>query len=279
MMLLLACAATSLTTAAWAISPAQVQQLLNSGEKITFVDVRLNVLFQKGHIPGAINIPSQLVPEKPLPPLGRVVVYDDGLGADDAVAAAAALNQKPGITAESLDGGYAAWEMAQSSTTQSGGLKPEATPVITYAQLKQKQSSDVVLVDLRQSAPAVTSASAATKSSAAKVAAQPLTDLQSEFPKARIARSPFAVSSPRTKASAASVSTPLPLLVLIDNGDGSAQKMARALKANGITRFACSGGRRANPLGPRPGGIAAHRFKHDRAERLGLVTRQKPMIV
>jgi rhodanese-related sulfurtransferase len=227
--------------AAFAISPVQVQQLLNSGEKITFVDVRLNVLFQKGHIPGAINIPAQLVPEKPLPPLGRVVVYDDGLGADDAVAAAAALNQKPGITAESLDGGYAAWEMAQSSTTQSGGLKPEEMPVITYAQLKQKQSADVVLVDLRQSAPAVTTASAA-KLSAAKVAAQPLTDLQAEFPKARIDRSPFAVSSPRTKALAASASTPPPLLVLIDNGDGSAQKMARALKANGIKRFAILAG-------------------------------------
>lgn len=225
--------------AAFAISPAQVQQMLNSGEKITFVDVRLNVLFQNGHIPGAINIPAQLVPEKPLPPLGRVVVYDSGLGTEDAVAAAAALNQKAGITAEALDGGYAAWETAQSSTTQSGGLKPEEMPVITYAQLKQKQSADVVLVDLRQSATAVTGASTA-KSSAVKVAAQPLTDLQAEFPNARIAQSPFAVSSPRTKDSAASA--PPPLLVLIDNGDGSAQKMARALKANGIKRFAILAG-------------------------------------
>jgi rhodanese-related sulfurtransferase len=237
----LGCAAMSLATAAFAISPAQVQQLLNSGEKITFIDVRLNVLFQGGHIPGALNIPAQLVPEKQLPPLGHVVVYDGGLGDDDAPAAAAALNQKSGITADVLDGGYAAWQMAQSQTTQSSGMKPEQTPLITYAQLKQVQSADVVLVDLRQSAPASTNAAPTKgKGLAAKAAVPPLTDLATEFPKARIAQSPFAVSSPRVKASAALA--PPPLLVLIDNGDGRAQQTARALKANGITRFAVLAG-------------------------------------
>lgn len=235
----LGCAAMSLATAALAISPAQVRQLLNSGEKITFVDVRLNVLFLRGHIPGAINIPAQLVPEKQLPPLGRVVVYDGGVGEDAAPAAAAALNQKTGISAEVLDGGYAAWQMAQSQTTQSGGLKPEDVPLITYAELKKAQNADVVLVDLRQT-PASSANGAPAKLGAANTATTPLTDLSVEFPEAKITHSPFAVVSPRMKAAVAD--TPPPLLVLIDNGDGSARKMARALKANGITRFAVLAG-------------------------------------
>ncbi|MGH7952574.1 MAG: rhodanese-like domain-containing protein [Limisphaerales bacterium] len=225
----LGCAAIAFAVAAFAISPAQVQKLLDSGDKVTFVDVRLNTLFQKGHIPGAINIPAQLVPEKQLPPLGHVVVYDGGLGEDVASAAAAALNQKNGITAEVLDGGYAAWEMAQSATTKSGGVKPEETPLITYAELKKVQSADVVLVDLRKK----TLDAAGT--SAAKIE-PPLTDLQAEFPNARIVHSPFAAAPPQAQALAAGGITP-PLLVLIDNGDGSAQTMARALKANGVTRF------------------------------------------
>lgn len=231
-------ALVGLAGAALAISPAQVQQLLDSGGKITFVDVRLNRLFQTGHIPGALNLPAQLVPEKQLPPLGRVVVYDGGLGDDAAPAAAAALNQKAGITAEVLDGGYAAWQMAQAQTTQSGGLKPEEIPLITYAQLAKAQSADTVLVDLRQ--PAAAAANTASAKLATTPAATTLTDLSAEFPQARIVQSPFAVVSPQAKAVAAS--TPPPLLVLIDIGDGRARQMARTLKANGITRFAVLAG-------------------------------------
>jgi rhodanese-related sulfurtransferase len=221
--------------ATWAVSPDQVRQRLDSGEKITFVDVRSKSLFQNGHIPGAINIPSQLVPEKQLPPLGHVVVYDGGLGEVGATTAASALNQKSGVSAEILDGGFAAWETAQSTTTQTGGMKPEANSMITYAQLQQVQSADVVLVDLRTPVPAsAASAAPAAKAAAATVAVAPLTDLQTEFPKARIVHSPFAGTlKPRAAATAA---TP-PLLVLVDNGDGRAQAMARTLKANGVTRF------------------------------------------
>ena len=220
--------------AALAVSPDQVRQRLDSGEKITFVDVRSKNLFQGGHIPGAINIPAQLVPEKQLPPLGQVVVYDGGLGEVGASNAAGALNKKPGVSAEILDGGFAAWETAQSNTTQTGGMQPEANSMITYAQLQQVQSTDVVLVDLRTPVPAsAASAAPAAKAAAATVAVAPLTDLQTEFPKARIVHSPFAGT---LKPRAATAATP-PLLVLVDNGDGRAQAMARTLKANGVTRF------------------------------------------
>jgi rhodanese-related sulfurtransferase len=223
---------------AFAISPAQVRQLLGSGEKITFMDVRMNTLFQSGHIPGAINVPAQLVPEKQLPPLGHVIVYDDGIR-PDAAAAAAALNQKSGINAEVLDGGYAAWEMAQSATTKAAGMEAEKTPLITYAELQKAQGPDVVLVDLRKTAPS--SAKALSLNSNEKSATPPLTDLQAEFPKARVSHSPFAASGGGATFAKSVAITP-PLLVLIDSGDGSAQAMARSLKANGITRFAILAG-------------------------------------
>src|SRR6476660_8163071 len=68
--------------------------------KITVIDIRSTALFQRGHVPGAINVPAALVPHKTLPPLGSVVVCAEGLGRDSATAAVAALNQMPGITAE-----------------------------------------------------------------------------------------------------------------------------------------------------------------------------------
>ncbi|MBI5387110.1 MAG: rhodanese-like domain-containing protein [Verrucomicrobia bacterium] len=217
-----------LCASALAITPAEAQRKLDRGEKLTFVDVRSTVLFKQGHVPGAINVPAALVPHKQLPPLGNVVVYDDGLGRDGAVAAAAALNKKPGITAEVLDGGFAAWEAAKAATTKTGGMKPEEMPLITYDHLQATQSDDVVLVDLR---------AAGSSAKSAQADAAPLTDLQAEFPKARgVCQSPFEVPASKNLAKSGSTPTP-PLLVLIDRGDGAAQAMARTLKANGVTRF------------------------------------------
>jgi hypothetical protein len=121
--------------------------------------------------------------------------------------------------------------MAQADTTKSRGLAPEEMPLITYAQLKNTQSADVVLVDLRQS-------KAVAHVAGDVASASPLTDLQKEFPGAAVVHSPFE-TSPRNASAVAA--TP-PLLVLIDNGDGSARNMARALKANGNTRFAILAG-------------------------------------
>lgn len=211
---------------AWALSPAEVQRRLDAGEKITLIDVRSASVYSKGHIPNALNVPASLVPLKGLPPLGAVVVYDEGLGVDVAKEAAAALNQKPGINAEVLEGGFAAWQAARSPTTAAGGVRQEEFPMITYDRLKESPVEDLVLVDLRQGA--------GTARPLVRGATPPLTDLQAEFPGARTTRSPFdAVARPK----AAGASADPPLLVLIDSGDGTAQAMSRALKGNGVTRF------------------------------------------
>ena len=120
--------------------------------------------------------------------------------------------------------------------------------MITYDQLKRAPFDDLVLVDLRGTRPAAASAKAL-----ASAAAPALTDLQVEFPKAHITCSPFGTVAPKTAVSSAAVSK-TPLLVLIDNGNGAAQQMARALKANGIKRFAIlAGGEEILACKGRPG--------------------------
>ena len=233
----LGCAVLGLGMTARAISPAEVQQQLNAGEKLTLIDVRPTALFKQGHIPNAINVPASVVPHKQLPPLGRVVVYDDGLGQDTASAAAAALNKKAGIAAEVLEGGFAFWESAQSPTTRPRGLNSDKLPMITYERLKRAPLEDLVLVDLRETRPA-----AASPSAPAAAASPALTDLRAEFPNVRITRSPFETVAPKTAMSSTAATSKPPLLVLIDSGNGAAQQMARTLKANGIERFAILAG-------------------------------------
>jgi rhodanese-related sulfurtransferase len=233
----LSCAALGLGMTVRAISPAEVQQQFNAGEKLTLIDVRPTALFKQGHIPNAINVPASLVLHKQLPPLGRVVVYDDGLGQDTASAAAAALNKKAGIAAEVLEGGFVVWESAQSPTTRPRGLNSEKLPMITYERLKRAPLEDLVLVDLRE-----TRSAAASPNALAAAASPALTDLHAEFPNARITRSPFEAVTPRTAMLSTVATSKPPLLVLIDSGNGTAQRMARALKANGIERFAILGG-------------------------------------
>lgn len=210
-----------------ATQPEVVQRRLQAGEKITFVDVRSTDFYQKGHLPGAINVPVAILAEKRLPRLGTVVVYDDGLGGDAAVNALFALNRKPGIAAEILDGGYAGWVAAKGETTTAFGAAKEELPMITYQKLKTASADDTVLVDLRR---APTNSGPATRSTMP----QPLTDLRTEFPGVPVTRSPFNV--PGVRKSGLPGSGGSPLLVLVDNGDGSAQETARALRANGNTR-------------------------------------------
>ncbi|MBM3881080.1 MAG: rhodanese-like domain-containing protein [Verrucomicrobia bacterium] len=213
------------------ITPAELQKKLAAGELVALIDLRSTDLFQKGHLPGAMNIPAALCQAKKLPPLGYVVVYDDGLSPDSAAAAAAELGRKPGIRADVLEGGLPAWETLGGQTTRPSGVQPEQLPMITYAKLEQLSPQDVVLVDLRRPHPP---ASGSAKAGARTPASPPLTDLGARFPGARIVRWPF--DPPAIRKSGPGALTP-PLFVLIDNADGQAAEMARTLKGNGILRF------------------------------------------
>jgi rhodanese-related sulfurtransferase len=211
-------------TAAMAVAPADLQQRLTAGENVTLIDVRSNPFFQRGHIPGAINVPVEIIDQKPLPKIGAVVVYDGGLGETNAARALVALRAKPGITAETLDGGLAAWETAKGATTSEPGMVSGDLPRITYENLKAVAGEgDTVIVDLRSAQGMSKTASGAGP-----------TELSAEFPGARVTKSPFGITPQKT---ASGRPGPAPLLVLIDSGDGKADEMARALKANGNKRF------------------------------------------
>lgn len=231
-----------------AVQPAEIQRRLQGGEKIVFVDVRSTDFFQKGHVPGAINVPLSLLAEKRLPKLGRVVLYDDGLGGDQADRALPLLNAKPGIQAEILEGGFAAWTESAGATTAAFGISKEEIPMITYQKLKAVSPDDVVLVDLRTPAPAPASGLVA-KSGTSTPA---LTDLRSEFPGMPVTKSPFSLATTRKSGTPGAGGSPL--LVLVDNGDGKAEETARALRANGATRFVIlAGGERSLVRQGQPG--------------------------
>jgi len=206
---------------------ADVLRKLQAGEPIAFIDIRSTEFYQKGRIEGAINIPAAVVADKRLPRLGTVIVYDDGLGGKSSEAVVAALNQKPGIKAELLDGGYAAWIAAKGPATIPFGMTKEEIPQITYQKLKTTSPDDVVLVDLRK--PASAPAGQSLKSGEPVA----LTDLRSEFPGAPVVRSPFQAGIATRSAAGGGT----PLYVLVDNGDGTAEQTARAMKANGMTRY------------------------------------------
>ncbi len=214
-------AACGVSLSAGAITVAQLQKEMAGKQKFTVIDIRDTKLFDQGHIPGAINIPASLCPLKRLPPLGQVVIYDDGLGFRGKAglnSAAAALSAKAGITVDILAGGFAAWESAQGLTTRGAGIHRETFNYLTYAELAAADPGDVVLVDLRKPTPAVLKISGG------------LTDLAKEFPGRRV-----------TSGTPAQLDG-APLVVLIDSVDGSAEAQARLLKVRGIRRYAILAG-------------------------------------
>ncbi|WP_372808454.1 rhodanese-like domain-containing protein [Pontiella sp.] len=223
----------------WAATPAELQALLAEGETLTLIDVRERSLYQAGHIANAINVPLRVVGSKKLPPLGRVVVYDRGLGGNDAATAVRMLNEKAGIQAEVLEGGYAAWEANRGSTTRAAGFHREQLNYISYQDLSGFGEGDVVLVDLRT--PNVEAGGRLTRQGTTAAAA-PLSVLEDKFPGKAVVKSPFDIPAVAARAGGEnslkrmSEAEPVPVMVLIDNGDGEAEKTARILRANGIRR-------------------------------------------
>ena len=91
----------------YTISQNELTQYLQKPD-ITLVDLRTPEAFQKGHIPGAINIPYHQLHTKSLSELGReiIILYCDR--GSQSLLAARDL-QKRGITAFSIYGGFFAY--------------------------------------------------------------------------------------------------------------------------------------------------------------------------
>ncbi|MGC9035623.1 MAG: rhodanese-like domain-containing protein, partial [Verrucomicrobiia bacterium] len=171
------------------ITPAELKKKMDAGENVTVVDVRPTEIYQKGHIPGAINIPLEICDQKRLPGAQFIVVYDEGLQGNRAASAVEGLRKKNRAQTEILEGGFAAWETFIGTSTKPSGASREEIPYITYDALKKLQSADTVIVDLREQPTAQNRSVAGNPVQQQQTS---LTDLQSEFPKAKIVKSPFA---------------------------------------------------------------------------------------
>ena len=186
-----------------------------------------------------------VVREKRLPPLGRAIVVGDGIDQAATVEAAQVLNEKPGISAEVMEGGYLAWEALGYPTTQPFGTHEETQRYISYDKLAKiaKGNQDIVILDVRTPNPQSNASHGGKETLAAPV------DLEAEFPGVPVVSLGGKRSAPgaRTTMSTQAAQYRLKkdgstLYVLIDSGDGSAKATSRRLKAMGITRYAVLAG-------------------------------------
>jgi rhodanese-related sulfurtransferase len=247
-------AAFTAAAALHAMSPAELATRLSAGDRLLIVDLRPGTIYADGHIPGAINIPVTFLADKQLPSAQPVVIYGDGLGVVDETKALAILQRKPGIQADVLEGGYAAWLAQTRLTTARTGVQPERIPGITYQQLVDSRKADMVLVDLRATVSPPTAGAPAAKTPArAAAAAQP--DLVAEFARklgvplvaSTAGTGPGAAPSAATASSAAGTppraAAALPefdgtkLLVLVADDEATSTRIARELRASGHYRF------------------------------------------
>lgn len=223
---------TLTAASATAGTPAELDALLKSGTRVTVVDLRSTEAYQRGHIPAAINIPHRLVAEKKLPALGRVVAYCDGLGSTYAGECVASLNAKPGVQAEALEGGYAAWQTFTNVTAESASVRKESPRTITYADLEATKGQGIVIVDVRRdAAPAAASATAAPPPEKLNLA----TFRQEKVPAAAVTSDAFGLIS-RLKSGNGRFARAPSLFVVIDNDNASAMATATRIQQAGYKR-------------------------------------------
>lgn len=217
-----------------AISVEALDQAIKNSKSITIIDVRINLLYQKGHILNAINIPATLIEHKRLPALGEVVVYGDGIEEEVVEQAVAQLNLKTGIVAEELEGGYTAWSARHNIVQRKAGLDVSATKYITYNKLKEMTSNrqSSILLDLRTD----------TK----------VESLATHFPDTRIKQANgYHLNKNSDIKVDRKILRGIPknnrhILVLIDDGNGLSEKVANKLHAAGVKRLVIlTGGERA----------------------------------
>jgi rhodanese-related sulfurtransferase len=237
----------------WAVTPRQLNKMMAQGDKVTIIDVRSTGMYRQGHIQGAINIPASVIAKKRLPPIGKVVVCGDGVREDLSRQAVEALNRKRGIEAEMLQGGFAAWEALNHPTTHKGGLGRKRTRYLSYQDFEKAAAgnADIVLVDLRSRQPAA-GPSKGPKTQSGPEADQSLTDLNQKFSghsvvqlnrRMRAGKNRWDVSSVIRKN--AKGSHHRYQYIIIDDGDGEGEKVARRLFAAGVKRVSIlTGGER-----------------------------------
>lgn len=215
----------------FAATPTELDAMLKSGQKVTVIDLRSTGEYQSGHIIGAINIPHHIIGEKRLPPLGKVVAYSDGLTSAYLAESMTALNAKPGIQAESLEGGYAAWQTFTNVTAEAVSIHKATARTITYEELQATKGQNVIILDVRKDPAAV-----------AKARGEPVKDKvnlatfrQTNLPAAAITADAFGQLK-RLKGNKKSFDRAQSLLVVVDNDNASAMATAERIRQAGYER-------------------------------------------
>jgi len=149
------------TSRVFAVTAEELKAQLDAGDRVTIIDVRENIAFRRGHIPGAINVPAAIVQGKRLPPLGDVIVYGDGVDVTRTRRAMAELASKPGIRPRLLEGGFERWTALGNPGGGKRGLGRRDFQFVTYDQLRSGVTTNpsLVLVDVRSDSDRVPSAS------------------------------------------------------------------------------------------------------------------------
>lgn len=247
--LLLLLAVVSVSAApARAISVEALAARLAAGERVTVVDVRSAMIYERAHIPGAINIPARLIEGKRIPALGEVVVVGDALDLDATRQASEALARRAGIQSDWLEGGFAAWrergERFAGSAAVAGRLRGTSLPstYIRYADVAHAARSNpgLVLVDLRRLA---NDGGAGPEAAAGRLEAIGEEALRSgelrDVPRVN-ARRPVQGASDDAKVLARVLGMakqgPDRVFVLVDDGRGASEELARRLRAAGLHR-------------------------------------------
>jgi len=213
----------------FSITVSDLMSVMDANESFVLIDIRDNHSFQQSHIPGAINIPFQLIKTKKMPALGKVIVYGDGIDASQPLEVSTILSQVSGIYPDVLEGGFLNWCAKTLYTTQPKGLKREHFQHITYGMLKKaaKHNSNIVLMDLRK---------LAGRQSRSKKSVQTLSDLSILFPDIPVKTFDLNLLTENTKKRSTKTNNDK-LYVLIDQGKGFSEIIARQLKSAGIRRF------------------------------------------
>lgn len=267
---LIACAGCLVATSGWAdatITAAELDRLRKEGRAIKLIDLRLPHRFQKGTIPGAMNIPAAVLLEKKLPPLGEVVLFGDGLGGIDVATLAEGLNKRKGFSADVLDGGYAAWREFSAESTEAGGLRDIDVQMMTYQKM-MATTEPLLMVDLRRKEAPREPVDPAPRSEDGKTgpAAATAGDVLAEVCQAgnreycgdlATLRRNYRRKAPADPKAASARSTGpavTPLIVLVDDDHKTAYAEYRRLKAEGYRRVVIlAGGELALQVKGRPG--------------------------
>jgi rhodanese-related sulfurtransferase len=133
------------------ILPQSVHAMTKDGSGLWLVDVRNPTAFEKGHIEGGVNIPSEQLKMKTLPKNKIIVLADDSLGLRHARIGAEVLLKKGHEKVFIMEGGIPAWEKEKLPVA---GSRIEIFRPVSWDDLSWAQSSSLAykLYDLRDDA-------------------------------------------------------------------------------------------------------------------------------